>query len=292
MAAKSSKASAKRRAKSRTSAAAASVKRQAAAPTQPAKRKRGRPPGSKNNPNATPRPLVYILGPNGRPVLRGRGRPPLGAIFVNADGTPIGGTAGRATPKAAATPAKTAKRGPGRPPKAASSSPAVGAPKRGRGRPRKVAAAAPAASAAAAPAASAATAPKRGRGRPRKAVVSPTMAPAASAPAPVRQAPISRGASSLRATVVQSSAVTFLSTGATGNIASGSSVFVDGRAVFSDGSGLCVIPGSLIFVDTSSSPDLLGLAVTGSNAIVRVAFDVAPNESAAPYKAVIANFRR
>lgn len=219
-------------------------------------RRRGRPKGSKNRPKgAVKRAAVYILGPDGRPQLRGRGRPRKGAIFVNADGTPISGGSASA-PASAPAPAAAAKRKPGRPRKNA------GAPKRGRGRPRK------------------------------NPVATPVAAPAAAPAAPAQRASTSRASSSMRATVVQASSVTFLSTGSAGNIVAGSSVYVDGRSVYADGNGLCVIPGSLIFVDSGASPDQLGLAVTGSGSAVRVAFDQSPNEANAPYKAVIANFRR
>lgn len=258
MAARKSSTAAKKRAKSRASSKAAKatpVKDSAklsATVNATTKRKRGRPKGSKNKPKGTvERAAVYILGPDGRPQLRGRGRPPKGAIFVNADGTPISGTA------AAAPAAKVAAKGkPGRPRKDA------GAPKRGRGRPRK------------------------------NPVATPVAAPAAAPAAPAQRASTSRASSSMRATVVQASSVTFLSTGSAGNIVAGSSVYVDGRSVYADGNGLCVIPGSLIFVDSGAAPDQLGLAVTGSGSAVRVAFDQSPNEANAPYKAVIANFRR
>lgn len=249
MAARISRKLAKKRAQSRAAAAAASPLATAATPdplAQPMPRRRGRPKGSKNKPKTGERIQVFYLGEDGRPVLRGRGRPPKGAVLVDANGTPL-------------TPAQieAARRTPSAPRRSQLPS-ADGSVKRGPGRPRKY----------------------------PVAPSSPIQPPA------VSSLSTSGGSSPLRATVVQASSVAFLGSGTTGNVVAGSSVYVDGRSVFSDGHGLCVIPGSLIFVDSGAAPDQLGLAVTGSSSVLRVAFDREPDVILVPYKAVIANFRR
>jgi len=126
------------------------------------------------------------------------------------------------------------------------------------------------------------------RGRPKGSKNKPKVSQKSVARTTATKALGSVAPSLLRATVLANATVGYLSTGLQGAIVAGSSIYVDSRLIFADGSTLCVIPGSLIFVDTGASPSQVGLATTAPSSALRVTFEKAADPKAAPYKAVVA----